>query len=98
MTDKDLAFGYAHSWTMKRIPRDQIESVEVVPEISGLWQWGGYGIRLRPVKPFPLYETAYLYKDGPGLRITIKGENGKTYHYTFNVKKPDDLKTLLETK
>lgn len=93
LTETDLEFGYVHSWAMKRVSRQTIERVEVVPAISGLWQWGGYGIRYNP---FAGWEMGYIYKDGPGLRIAIKGDNDKTYHYTFNVEKPDDLKKLLE--
>jgi len=61
------------------IDRSHLETVEAIEKISGLWDWGGYGIR----KQLPSWETGYLPKNGSGLRITLKDDKGKERAYTF---------------
>jgi hypothetical protein len=98
VTSTTLEFGYVHGWTMKCINRSQIELVELVvePPISGLWQWGGWGIRgKRSSSGLVWRETGYIYKDGPGLRIKVMGDDGSIAFYTFNTNEPTRVKELL---
>ena len=82
---------------MKRVDRSQIESVELIvdPPISARWQYGGYGIRGKLSSRLAWTETGYIYKDGPGLRIKVKGDNGASWIYVFNTDEPEKVKELL---
>jgi hypothetical protein len=46
VTRSKLEFGYSSSLTAMVIERSKIQSVEVKPHINGLWEWGGWGIRM----------------------------------------------------
>jgi hypothetical protein len=66
--------------------------VEAIEHINGLCEWGGYGIR----KQLPDWETGYIARNGPGVRMTfLDGNSGKELAVTFSCKDPDTVVTLL---
>ena len=58
-----LQFGYSTALTRVTLSLDEILEAEVT-RVSGLSQWGGWGIRYNGV------ETGYIASNGPALRIT----------------------------
>ena len=93
VTANELSFGYSCGCASCTVDRSHILTVEVIPLIKPFLDWGGYGIR----KQLPSWETGYIGKKGPGVRITIKDENGKERAYTFTCDDPEQVVTLLTT-
>jgi len=91
LTTTTLSFGYSAGCAQKSCNRSDIQTVEVVPHINGFCDWAGYGIRKR----FPAWETGYIPKNGSGLRITIKEENGKITDYTFICDEAEKVARML---
>jgi hypothetical protein len=46
VTESSLRFGYSFGITSQTVSRSRIRSVQVVPHVRGLHDWGGWGIRL----------------------------------------------------
>jgi len=93
VTASELSFGYSCGCATRTVDRSQILTVESIPLIKPFLDWGGYGIR----KQLPSWETGYIGKKGPGVRITLKDENGKEQYYTFTCDDPEQVVTLLTT-
>lgn len=91
MTESELSIGYASGCASLTIDRSQIKSVEVIPKIEPFCDWGGYGIR----KQLPSFETGYIAKKGPGIRMVIDRDNGKEAFYTFVTDNPETVANLL---
>ncbi|KAI2504677.1 hypothetical protein MHU86_9787 [Fragilaria crotonensis] len=90
VTEELLSFGYSWNMARKSAARSQIVSATQVPEIRGLTQWGGWGIRYN-LKG----DTGYIVKDGPGVRITVLNQNQKEQVYFFNCSDPEKVCKLL---
>eukprot|EP00538_Stauroneis_constricta_P012250 CAMPEP_0119545314 /NCGR_PEP_ID=MMETSP1352-20130426/86_1 /TAXON_ID=265584 /ORGANISM="Stauroneis constricta, Strain CCMP1120" /LENGTH=152 /DNA_ID=CAMNT_0007589845 /DNA_START=71 /DNA_END=529 /DNA_ORIENTATION=+ len=91
ITKTNLSFGYSTALTKKEMDRSDIESVEVVDSINGLTGWGGWGIR----KNFS-WETGYIAKNGPGIKVICKsGNDGKSQTYVFSTDNPKQVHDIL---
>jgi hypothetical protein len=77
----------------KTVNRTDIISVEIVDHINGFMDWGGYGIR----KQLPSWDTGYIARNGPGVRIVIKHPttSNKELSYTFSCHNPNDVANIL---
>jgi hypothetical protein len=84
-----LSFGYNAPIVTQTIETSHIDSVEKVEHISGFWQWGGWGIRKNLQ-----WETGYISKNGPGIKVILKKEKGGSV-FVFNCDNPDQLCQLL---
>lgn len=71
--------------------RAQIETIEKVPLIRPVFDWGGWCIR----KHIPSFDTGYIPKKGPGIRVTLRLEDGKEVVDTFVTDDPDTIINLL---
>lgn len=91
MTEETLAYGFSANCASRTIDRAQIETIEKVPLIKPILDWGGFGIR----KQLPSWDTGYISKKGPGLRITMRMEDGKVLSDTFLCDDPDAVIRLL---
>ena len=92
VSDSKLYLGYSVSFH-NEVDRKLIQKAEIVEHINGLLQWGGWGYRknLR-------FETGYITRNGPGVRLTYKThEGGKDYVMVFNCKDPEKLCRILNT-
>jgi len=93
VTDTTLSFGYNTSWTCLQCERSAINSVEVIPHVDGLWQWGGWGLR----KKLFTWETGYIPKNGPGIRVILKeGSTDKETPYTFLCDEAEKVAKILQ--
>jgi hypothetical protein len=91
VTEETLSYGYSHGCASRTVDRAQIETIEKVPLIKPVFDWGGWFIR----KHFPSFDTGYIPKKGPGLRITFRLEDGKELCDTFLCDDPDAVINLL---
>ena len=71
--------------------REDILEAEEVEHIHGFFDWGGYGIR----KQLPSWDTGYIARNGPGVKIKVKKCNGKEACYTFSCHDPAAVVNLL---
>jgi len=103
VTDRELLFGYNTGWTSVALDKSSVASVEVLPHINGLREFGGWGLRKR----LWTWETGYIPKDGPGLRVTVvKPDGGRSggaaadkkngVAYTFLCDDPETVAELLK--
>jgi hypothetical protein len=83
-----LDFGY--SMVRKSVALSQIQSATPIPDINGLTQWGGWGIRYNLAG-----EIGYIVTNGPGVRIRVSNGEQKEQVYVFNCKDPDKICSLL---
>ena len=86
-----LSFGYSAGCMQKEVKVSQILTVEVIDKIDPLCEWGGYGVK----KELPTWETGYISKKGPGMRISIDEGTGTEKWYTFCCEDPGRLAKLL---
>lgn len=90
---EELTFGYSWNMARKTVTVDQISSATIVPDIRGLREWGGWGIRTNLWG----FDTGYIAKNGPGVRIEVqrKGKK-KDAVYVFNCEDPEIMCKLLK--
>eukprot|EP00977_Amphora_coffeiformis_P006448 scaffold1378_cov160-Amphora_coffeaeformis.AAC.4 len=67
--------------------------MEAIPHIKGVIDWGGYGIR----KKLSTWETGYIARNGPGIRMRFLDSDGKEKYVTFSCFDPEKLVTLLDS-
>jgi hypothetical protein len=91
VTDETLSYGYSANCASRTVDRAQIETIEKVPLIKPVFDWGGWGIR----KHLPSWDTGYIPKKGPGIRVTLRLEDGKERIDTFLCDDPDAVINLL---
>jgi hypothetical protein len=91
VTTDQLQFGYSSDCMAMYVDRTQILTIEKVSLISPLMDWGGWGIR----KQLPSWDTGYITRKGPGMRITITDNKGKERCYTFCCNDPDAVIDIL---
>jgi hypothetical protein len=87
-----LSFGYNVGIVTQTIETSHIDTVEKIGHISGLWQWGGWGIRKNLQ-----WETGYICKNGPGVKVILKKEYGGSV-FVFNCDDPDQLCQFLSSQ
>ena len=68
-----------------------ILEAEEIERINGFLDWGGYGLR----KQLPSFDTGYIARNGPGVRVKMQKPNGKTTNYTFSCHEAAKLVRLL---
>lgn len=73
------------------LDRSVILEAEVIEHINGFLDWGGYGIR----KQLPSWDTGYVARNGPGVRVRVKKPDGKETNYTFSCRDPEAVVTIL---
>jgi hypothetical protein len=73
------------------IERANILEAEALEHINGFLDWGGYGIR----KQLPSWDTGYVARNGPAVRVRVKLTSGKETNYTFSCRDPDEVVRLL---
>ena len=73
--------------------RSQVLEAEEIDRINGFLDWGGYGIR----KQLPSWDTGYIARNGPAVRISVKAANGKEKKYTFSCHDPAEVVRVLTT-
>ena len=93
VTESTLSIGYSMDCAALTVDRNKIQTVEVLPNINPICDWGGYGIR----KQLPSWDTGYIVKKGPGIRMVILRPNGKEAAYAFNCEDPERVASLLTT-
>jgi hypothetical protein len=86
VTSSHLVFGYSWGVTQASLSRETIVDAQVVKEIHGLYQWGGWGIRKNLS-----WETGYIAKNGPGVKVTTADAGV----YVFNCNDPDKVCEIL---
>lgn len=91
MDQENLSFGYSAKCGQLTLERKSIKTAEVIAHINGLCEWGGYGIR----KQLPSWETGYITKNGPGVRLTYNTPDGKEKAVTFSCADPEQLVNYL---
>lgn len=79
ITDTTLSIGYSSDCASLTIDRANIVSVQELEVVKPILDWGGYGIR----KQLPSFDTGYIPKKGPGVKMVIKNAKGKELSYTF---------------
>ena len=76
-----------------KIDRKLIQKAELVEHINGLTQWGGWGYRTNLS-----FETGFITKNGPGVRLTYKTKEGeKDYVMVFNCNEAEKVCAILNT-
>jgi len=73
------------------VDRKDILEAEEIAHVNGFLDWGGYGIR----KQLPSWDTGYVARNGPAVRIKIKKSNGTEANYTFSCHEPATVVNLL---
>lgn len=91
VTEETLSYGYSAGCSSRTVDRSQIETIEKLELIKPIMEWGGYGIR----KQLPSFDTGYVPRKGPGLRVTLRLANGKEKCDTFVCLDPDAVIQLL---
>lgn len=91
LTDTELSFGYSSGCMNVSFDRSSILEAEEINNINGFCDWGGYGIR----KQLPSFDTGYIARNGPAVRIRVKRANGSETNYTFSCHDPEELVRLL---
>jgi len=91
ITQNELSFGFSSGCMQNSVDRSQILEAEEIEHINGFLDWGGYGIR----KQLPSWDTGYIARNGPGVRIKIKKSNGKEAEYTFSCHEPAEVVRIL---
>lgn len=79
VTESTLSIGYSSGCSSLTVDRSKILTVEALEDVRPLLDWGGWGIR----KQLPSWDTGYIPRRGPGVRMEIQGDKGKKYAYTF---------------
>ena len=93
VTANELSFGFSSGCMQNSIDRANILEAEVIEHVNGICEWGGYGIR----KQLPSWDTGYIARNGPAVRIRIKKENGTETNYTFSCHDPETVVRILTT-
>uniref|UniRef100_A0A7S3LFD8 Uncharacterized protein n=1 Tax=Amphora coffeiformis TaxID=265554 RepID=A0A7S3LFD8_9STRA len=93
LTEEYLSIGYSSSCVKRKTDKSQILSMEAIPHIKGVIDWGGYGIR----KKLSTWETGYIARNGPGIRMRFLDSDGKEKYVTFSCFDPEKLVTLLDS-
>ena len=94
VSESTLSLGYSISFH-NEIDRKLIQQAEVIEHINGMLQWGGWGYRLSLNLAF---ETGYISKNGPGIRLTYKTkEGGKDHVIVFNCDDAAKVCQILNT-
>ena len=91
VTATELSFGFSSGCMQNTFAREDILEAEEVEHIHGFFDWGGYGIR----KQLPSWDTGYIARNGPGVKIKVKKSNGKEACYTFSCHDPAAVVNLL---
>jgi hypothetical protein len=91
VTANELSFGYSSGCMQVTFDRSQVLEAEEIDKVNGFCEWGGYGIR----KQLPSWETGYIARNGPAVRIKVKTSNGKETHYTFSCHDPAEVVRVL---
>ena len=84
VTKQIVTFGYNYAIVAKTVDRAGIQAAEPV-EINPLFQWGGWGLRLRRAEG--KWQTGYISKGGSGVKLTVN-EEGKDSVYVFSCEDP----------
>ena len=92
VSKESLSFGYSWNVSRKSVALSQVATATVIPEIHGLREWGGWGIRYNLAM-----ETGYIAKNGPGVRITLNNEIHKQVVYVFNCNDPELVCSLVNS-
>jgi hypothetical protein len=90
VTPKYLSFGFNYGITTQKILKDDIVEVSPIDYVNGLIEWGGWGIR-RNLS----WETGYIAKNGPAIRIVTKTRNNKRKVFVFSCDDPKFVCELL---
>lgn len=93
ITENELSIGYSSGCMQVSFDRSCILEAEEIPHINGLCEWGGYGIR----KQLPSWDTGYIARNGPGVRVRVKRVNGKETNYFFSCHDPAEVVRILTT-
>jgi hypothetical protein len=108
VTNNELSFGYSTALTSKTIALQtntstKIISVNVIDNINGLLNWGGYGIRFNN---FSLNPCGYICRNGPGLEVVVGNttvqkeattkQPSQDQTYVFNCLDPKLVRRMLE--
>ena len=75
------------------LDRSNILEAEAIDHVNGFCEWGGYGIR----KQLPSWDTGYIARNGPAVRVKVKLPNGKETNYTFSCHDPEEVVRILTT-
>jgi hypothetical protein len=93
VTANELSFGYSSGCMQTSFDRSAILEAEVIEHVNGFCEWGGYGIR----KQLPSWDTGYIARNGPAVRVKVKLSNGKETNYTFSCHDPAEVVRILTT-
>jgi hypothetical protein len=93
VSNDTLEYGYSAQCMSMRVDRSMISEIEKIDLIRPYMDWAGYGIR----KQLPAWDTGYISKKGPGIRITFKdvSNNNKEMNHTFCCNDPDKVIQIL---
>jgi hypothetical protein len=94
VTKSTLAFGFNTSLASNKFDRSRIKSAMPIDHINGLTEWGGWGIRLNL-----RWETGYIVKNGPGVKLRIDAGEGKADSiYYFSCDDPKKVCEILNSE
>lgn len=91
ITANELSFGYSSGCMQASFDRSQVLEAEEIERVNGFMDWGGYGIR----KQLPTWDTGYIARNGPAVRIRVKASTGKEKMYTFSCHDPAEVVRVL---
>jgi hypothetical protein len=91
ITENELSFGYSSGCMQVCFDRSCVLEAEEIANVNGFCEWGGYGIR----KQLPSWDTGYIARNGPAVRVRVKLSNGKETNYTFSCHDPAEVVRIL---
>lgn len=89
MTKSYVEFGYTLN-LRKRVYYKDILAFQILEDVNGLTQFGGYGLRMNFSG-----QIAYMVQDGPCIKLTLKSKPGSPY--VFSVKNPNKVARELRS-
>eukprot|EP00296_Roombia_truncata_P009071 JP447621.1.p1 GENE.JP447621.1~~JP447621.1.p1 ORF type:complete len:133 (+),score=0.39 JP447621.1:29-400(+) len=89
LEDGVLRFGYVSSLCSKSVKLSEIESVDISPSCSPIFEWGGWGIRMSLSG-----HVGYIASSGPVVNLSLKGNK----KYTFSCNDASTLVELIQSK
>ena len=86
VTNDNITFGYSTYLTRENVERRDILSADSIANLKGLSEWGGWGIRknLR-------WETGYIARDGPAVKLTVVVQGGKRKNIVFSCREAEKV-------
>jgi hypothetical protein len=98
VTKDHISFGYYFWLFTKNIDRSvtTIVKAESIDHVRGFREWGGWGIRLRRHNGH--WETGYIAKNGPAVKLTLLNEDTNESYYVFTCSNPQKVCDILVGK